>query len=173
MAFEVETGTGSPTATSFCSVAYADTHHAKNKRTATTWAALTTGEKQSRLETATEIICRDCYFAGYPVKTIGTTSERQRLEWPRAEVCDRNGYWIDSDIIPEDLQRATAQLAGELELEDLDEEPTRGLSSLGVGSIQLVFDKTNEAKPLVRAVYNYLRPYLTNGGSSSFGSMVR
>jgi hypothetical protein len=171
MAFEVETGSGSHTATSFCSVAYADTHHAKDKRTAATWAALSTANKQYRLETATEIICRDSTFAGYPVKLVGNTSGKQRLAFPRSEVYDRDGNAIDSDEIPEDLQRATAQLAGELELEDLDEEPTRGLSSLGVGSIQLVFDKTNEAKPILRSVFNYLKPYLAMSGA--FGKAVR
>jgi hypothetical protein len=174
MAFTVETGTGSPSATSYCSVAYADTFCAKNKRLAATWAALSTANKEYRLETATEIIDRDCYFDGYPRKFIGTASDRQRLQWPRYDVYDRNGYSVDSDSIPEDLQRATAQLAAELQLKDLDKEFSREVESMstGQGAFSVSFREGMEPRVLVRSVLSFLKPYLTNAGAS-IGKMVR
>jgi hypothetical protein len=175
MAFEVETGSGSHTATSLCSVAYADTHHAKNKRTAAAWAALSTNTKEFRLETATEIIARDSIFAGYPVKVVGNTSGKQRLPFPRYDLCDRDGNLIESNIVPEDIQRATAQLAGELELKNLDTEPTRGILSVGAGrnAVAVTFDPLREARVLVRSVVSFLKPFLANGGSSAFGKATR
>lgn len=175
MAFEVETGSGSPTATSLCSVAYADAFCAKNKRLAASWALLDNTTKEFRLETATEIICRDTYLVGRPVKEIGSGAGEQRLQLPRYGMEDRNGLPVDSDEIPEDFQRATAQLAAELELKNLDTEFAREVSSLSVGqgAFSTAFRDGVEPRVLVRSVLNFLRPYLSNGGSNGFGSMVR
>ncbi len=172
MAFTVEDGTGISTATSYCSVVFADTHHVKDKRTAAAWAALSTGNKQYRLETATQIIDRECYFAGTPSYEI---EDEQALQWPRYGVYDRNENIIDSDRIPLDLQRATAQLAGELELKALDVEHAREVSSFGAGqgAISVSFAEGVTPRVLIRSVMNYLKPYLTNGGSLGIGSMVR
>ena len=168
--FVVETGAGISNATSFCSVAFADTFHAKKRYSATTWAAFSNTEKENLLMEATERIARDHANNFHGTPSFPST---QALPFPRAGVPDPVKLWLDSDEMPLCLQQATAELAARIDLEDLDEEPTRGLSSLGVGSIQLVFDKDNEQDPIPRAVYLFLKPLLKNGGSSAFGKAVR
>ena len=167
--FLAEDGNGLALATSFCSVAFADTYHAKKKYSATTWAALTNTEKENRLMEATELISRE-----HGDNFLGTPSNPsvQGLPFPRSGVPDKIKIWLASNQLPIDLQRATAELAYHIEVEDQDEEPARGLSSLSVGSISLAFDKTNEAEPIVRAVFNFLRPLLLNKGGA-FGKAVR
>jgi hypothetical protein len=168
----VETGEGLPTATSYCSLVFANAYHLKNKRTAATWAALSDTQKEYRLEHATELIDRECYFAGYPAHTIPT---EQGLQWPRYDAVDRNRVDVLSTTIPEDLQRATADLAVRLEQKDLDKEPTRGILSVGAGqnAVAVTFDPYREPSVLVRSVMNFLRPFLVMGGGSAFGRAVR
>jgi hypothetical protein len=168
----VETGEGLPTATSYCSLVFANAYHLKNKRTAATWAALSDTQKEYRLEHATEVIDRECYFEGTPAHL---QPDEQALQWPRYGVCDRNDISIDGDEIPLDLQRATAELAYRLEEKDLDKEPTRGVLSFstGQGAFSTTLDPTRDPKVLVRSAWNFLRPFLANGGSSAFGKAVR
>jgi hypothetical protein len=170
MAFVVEDGTGKSDATSFCTVAFFDAYHAKKKYSATIAAALDNTEKENLLQEATELITREHQenFRGTP-----SYPSVQRLPFPRSGVPDPIKIWLNYNEMPLTLQQATAELAYRIEVEDQDEEPTRGLSSLGVGSINLVFDKENEAEPIVRSVFNFLRPLLKNGGGSAFGRLVR
>lgn len=170
MAFEVETGAGSATATSYCSVAFADTYHAKNRISAATWAALSTANKQYRLETATELLDRACEWEGQPSEDI---PDEQALQWPRYGCVDRNGWAVDSNVIPEDLKRATADLAYRLQVADLDKDPTRGISEIKAGEVGIVFDPTRTQPVLPRSVKEYLRSFLRNGGSAAFGTARR
>jgi hypothetical protein len=168
----VETGAGLPTATSYCSLVFANAYHLKNKRTATAWAALSDTQKEYRLEHATEVIDCECYFEGTPAHL---QPDEQALQWPRYGVYDRNDIPIDGDEIPLDLQRATAELAYRLEEKDLQKEPTRGILSVGAGrnAVAVTFDPLREARVLVRSVVNFLKPFLANGGSNSFGKATR
>lgn len=171
MAFVVEDGTIVAGANSFCSVATADTYHAKKKYSAAIWAALLTADKEFRLQEATELLEREVQEQGGWLGSP-TSPSTQTLSWPRAGCPHPIKYYLQSDEIPAELQKAVAELAYQINQEELDSEPTKGLSSLGVGSIQLVFDKDNEAEPLVRSVLNFVRPFMRNK-SAAFGKAVR
>lgn len=172
--FEAETGAGSPTANSYCSVSFADDYHVKKKRTAATWAALSTQNKQYRLVEATEIIDRECAEKWAGVQAHLRPTE-QRLYWPRYDVYDGDGQYIDSETIPEELKAATAELAFRLEEKDLDKEFSKEISSasVGQGAVSVSYKDGVTPAVLVRSVFNYLKPFLKMGGSSAFGKAAR
>lgn len=103
MALTVEDGTGLSGATSYISVANADTYHAARGRS--DWADAAPGDKESVLVRATSYL--DSVYRHRFVGTRGSST--QALEWPRTGVCDENGTEIDD--VPTDVSNATAELA--------------------------------------------------------------
>jgi len=104
MSFSVEDGTGKSDATSYVSVADADTYHTSHGDPAA-WSGATTAVKQAALMAAT--VYMDATFSW-----LGAISEDgQALGWPRDGVVDREGREIDSDIVPQKVQDACAYLA--------------------------------------------------------------
>lgn len=165
MALVVETGSGSSTAESYISVADADTYFDSKRGPASTyaadWDAVATTEaiKEACLRWATRLIDKGWVWDGQKSTTT------QALKWPRSYVLDDEGEEIDGDVIPADLKYAVAELARALLVDpERVEDQEVGLSSLGVGSIQLVFDKFDRAGALPRPVKDLL---------SSFGSPRR
>jgi len=106
MSLIVEDGTGRSDAESYISVADADTYHTKFTASAA-WAGAGTADKETALRQATQYL-DDEYrgrWKGYPV------DDEQALAWPRLDVEDENGYVVDSDAVPEQVQRAAAEMA--------------------------------------------------------------
>jgi hypothetical protein len=103
MAFIVEDGTGLSTSTSYVSVADADSY--ATDRNNTTWSALTNDEKQVSLINATDYIDKSYTWNG-----VKNTRE-QKLQWPRTGTTDANGFAIDSDIVPKEVEDATIEAA--------------------------------------------------------------
>ena len=166
---------GTATSTSYCSVAAADAYHAAQPpgtRTfiagpgeMATWADLPEASKQHRLMLATRLLDSIIEwtgerFRGHPDSVAGRT-EGQRLEWPRYEMYDRTGKWLlERDAIPEALQHATAEYAGQLgeasrTVDDAVE--TASLTTLRAGPVNLAFDRP-QAKPIPDAVVYLLYP---------------
>jgi len=106
MALEVETGTGSASAESLCSVAQADAHHAA--RGGTAWAALATEAKEQALRRATDYM-QQVYRTRWAGLRISAT---QALDWPRVDVPRRDvGDFYPSNAVPAEVVRACAELA--------------------------------------------------------------
>jgi len=104
MTFEVETGSGSTTATSYASVATADDYHSIRPEEST-WAALTTEQKQERLMLATALLDERLEWHG--AKRVTASA----LRWPRSGLVDRDGVDVSDLSIPTRLAWATAELA--------------------------------------------------------------
>lgn len=103
MAFIVEDGTGLSNATSYVSVADADAY--ATDRGDTTWAALSTENKEIALIKATDYIDKNYTW-------LGTKNTReQALQWPRTDVVDANGFDIPSDEVPIEVKNATIEAA--------------------------------------------------------------
>jgi hypothetical protein len=93
----------------------------------------------------------------------------QPLAWPRSGVVGPEGEAWVSTIIPVWLKMATAEMARGLLASDLTKEPLRGISELQVGSIQLVFDKSNQKRVLLKSVRALIAPF----GKIKEGSVSR
>ena len=88
--------------------------------------------------------------------------EHQALDFPRLNVVDQDGFLVGEASVPPLLKDATCQLAFELLKSDLNVEPARGLHSITVGPISLVFDTAhpfNTSRVIPRAVWVTLAPY--------------
>lgn len=115
----------------------------------------------------------------YWVDWIGyRATEEQALRWPRFDAADTDGYVFDSNIIPDWLKDATAELAIYLMAEDRTAEPdTKGFRELQVGSLKLVVDKDDRDSVTVipDAVIAMIEPYGTmrERGGSPFAALVR
>lgn len=108
MAFDVEDGTGQPTATSYCSVQDADDYHSATGNAE--WAALDTAKKEQALVAATRWIENNYRgtWIGYPL------TANQALAWPRAGIIDPiTGVAYSLGWFPKQLVEATAELADE------------------------------------------------------------
>ena len=104
--FVVETGTGSSTANSYCSLATADAYH-DNYGNPATWTDASTATKEAALRQATRAL--DLRYGG---RWSGFRySTAQALDWPRTYAYDSAGNEIASDVIPVRLQQATAAMA--------------------------------------------------------------
>ena len=106
MAFLVETGTGTPDANAYISVADVDAHHLD--RGTSDWTNFTTPEKQQAIVRATDYI--DKRFGR---RFVGVrTTKNQGLEWPRLSAFDQDGFLLsDIDALPRQLLKACAEYA--------------------------------------------------------------
>lgn len=98
----VEDGTGKPDAESYISVSDADVYF--SNRGNAVWAALAAPAKESALRQATDFM-----FAAYRWAGSRTTAA-QALDWPRAGAV-LNDLLVPSDVVPEVVRRACAELA--------------------------------------------------------------
>lgn len=164
MALVVETGSGSSTAESYVSVAEADTYNANVKRSAS-WAKAGTDQKEQALRVATQYL--ETAFGGSwsGLRNSGT----QSLSWPRFGVFS-DGVRLDSATIPQNLRRATVEIAcrfldgGE---EDLVPDVSSGAGdvkaeSVKVGAIEVETQYQGSAKPAKR--FPFVRRLLESAG---------
>jgi hypothetical protein len=122
-------------ATSYTTLAAASTYFSQ-RLFSTAWTAAASALQETALMHASRTLDEWVDWKGY------RATEEQNLRWPRYSVYDRDGYSIDSDIIPNFLQDATAELALYLMQSDRTAEPdTKGFRELQVGSMKLVIDK--------------------------------
>lgn len=83
----------------------------------------------------------------------------QRLAWPRTGMLDANGNAIASNVIPQALKDALAELAGQLGGQDrtLDNDVIiQGLTSVKAGSVSLAFKQEIIPQVIPDAVYNLM-----------------
>lgn len=104
MAFVVEDGSGLSTATSWISVADADTY--ATEVGLTSWTG-TTNAKQTALIKAQRYITQVYRGSWKGVRS----NETQALDWPRYGVYDVDGWLIASTTIPQALKDAQVELA--------------------------------------------------------------
>jgi len=129
--FVVETGTGSSTSTSYCTVAQFKQYW-ENKGQPCCEADVTI---EGWLNQATEYIDLNYNFEGQPSLTT------QSLSWPRMGSLDRLGYYIESGTIPKDVINATCYLAAQCKsgvLNTVDE----GVRSKSYGPVSVTYSKT-------------------------------
>lgn len=167
MALTVEDGTGLETADAFISEAFADTYHAALGNTA--WAAGTTELKEQAIRRATVYISESFNWKGFPVRY-----RDQALAWPRTYVDDKYGYGVDSDIVPSEVQKATAEVAlrelatpGTM-LPDFDPSATVKMEKVGPLAVEYALTRTDakSTTPVLSIVTELLGPLLRGGGGT-------
>jgi len=133
MSFIPEDGSIVAGANSFISLADANTYHA-DRRSAATWTALTDAQKQAALIEATSYINTFRWASGSII------NDDQALSWPRAGAVDREGRMFDSDVIPEQVKQATAELAYRIRSAEVMGDQERQENAVKVGSMAVEYD---------------------------------
>jgi len=122
--------------------------------TVTAWRAATDDNKNGALLFGTLLMDRMWTWTGYPTDAI------QALLWPRGGMLKPNGWeYVDIHTIPIELQRATAEYAGQLLVGDRTADSaiqTQGITSVKAGSVQIDFKDSVFAKTVPDAVYNLI-----------------
>lgn len=109
MAFVVETGAVVANANAYITVAFFRSWHVDRGITA---AGADTGAYGQLLVEAAIVKATDYVDKRFGVSFKGWKRQNgQSLEWPRIDVFDNSGYWIDTNTIPVNLQRAIAEYA--------------------------------------------------------------
>lgn len=130
-----DTTVGGANATSYTTLAEASVYFSQ-RLNSTTFTAAASATQEVALMHATRTLDEWVEWIG------SRATEEQNLRWPRYGAQDRDGYAFDSDIIPNFLKDATAELAIYLMGADRTAEPdTKGFKELQVGSLKLVVDK--------------------------------
>lgn len=122
----VGTGTGTATvltpANSYLSVAdatlYFDNNDDSVATAATTWAALSTAQKEHALRSGTTFL-DDNWSLRWKGFRTGNTNP---LDWPRSGVVDQDAYTVASDAIPVDIEESCAEAA--IRTLDVTQNPT-------------------------------------------------
>lgn len=176
MTISVETGTGSATAESFISVTDADTYH--SDRGATSWAALTTAQKEQNLRKATEFMTGQYRQRWKGVRMTST----QALDWPRAYVylepvvTGANQEFpnlVADDIVPVEVKRACAELALKSYSAELLADTERATVREKVDVIEVEYDKYATQEKKYTAIEYMLRPYFNESTSGFVHKVVR
>ena len=134
--FVVEDGTGKSDANSNLSVAGADQYH-ENNSASTDWSGATQADKEKAIRLATQYL--DVRYDG-SLKGC-RSNEDQALAMPRTGIEDSDGYYYDSDEMPQRWLDATAELAlrvieGDTLLDDITKPGTIKSQSVTVGPIK-------------------------------------
>lgn len=161
MALTVETGSGSATAESYCTVEYASTYHSNRGNAA--WAALSTDSiREQYLRKAT-----DYMVAMYRNSWQGCrVDDDQALDWPRSG-CVVDGVYVDDDIVPTPIKNACAELALKVASGDLYADQARGTVSETVGPISVTYDINSPQRVRYSFVEAVIAPFLSATGSNS------
>ena len=156
MALIVETGTGSATGESFCSVSDALAYHAA--RGNATWATITTTQQEQALRRAT-----DYMEAVYSQRWEGTrTTSVQALSWPRYNVFV-NGFVTLSSSIPRAVINACSELALRAAAGELLSDSTQQKTRTKVDVLEVEFDKYSPQSTQYLAITALLAPYFESG----------
>lgn len=135
--FTVEDGTIIDGANSYVTVAYAD-DYLSIKADSSDWTALSDVVVQKYLMLATRVLDQRAKFPN----TVPTDTT-QSLRWPRQGAYDRDGESIPDDVIPQQIQEATVEIAFNFFNNSVDpNNPTQGatqgvVNKLKVGPIEI------------------------------------
>lgn len=168
MALETETGTGSESAESLCSVTDADAYHAA--RGYTLWATMSEAEREQALRRATGYMQQT-----YRQRWAGCRAySSQALDWPRFDVPRRDyGDYYPSDAVPNEVRDACAELAFRAASGDLAADLGQQVTERTVGPITTKYAAGSTSVKRYRAVDMLLGPLLRASGSGVAVGLVR
>lgn len=148
--FIVETGESLSNATSYVSVAEYKQYY---ENRGIDYSATAEADIQVKLNVATEYIDNNYNFIGR------ISNDDQSLSFPRVGL-SKNGYAIDSDVIPQDVKDAVCYIADKVKNGNIEQVDT-GVKSESFGPVSATYSETGQKKyPILN---KYLKPYIMTG----------
>ncbi len=160
MSLIVENGTGLSSAESYISEPDSVTYQLL--RGNTTWNTITVAQREEALRRATDYMGQV-----YRQRWQGTrVNSVQALDWPRYEVVV-DGYYLLSNVIPQAVKNACAELALKAAAGELYADQSQGVLSEQVGPIKVEYDKSSPLKVRYKAIDALLAPFFSDTGASA------
>ena len=164
----IEDGSIVAGAEAYIDVAYADTYHANRGNDA--WVTLTVPQKEAAIRRATDYM-GEAYRLKWAGKRVGIT---QALDWPRLTVPrkDTIGFqystqvYYDHKSIPEEVKKASAELALRAIAGDLAPDLKQGVRSKKIGPMETTYDTSSPQAKRYRAVDMMLSVFFSGGGAT-------
>lgn len=164
----VEDGSIVAGAEAYIDAAYADTYHSNRGNEA--WGALTVPQKEAAIRRATDYM-GEAYRLKWAGKRVGVT---QVLDWPRLTVPrkDTIGFqystqvYYDHKSIPEEVKKASAELALRAIAGDLAPDLKQGVRSKKIGPMETTYDTSSPQAKRYRAVDMMLSVFFSGGGAT-------
>lgn len=163
MSLIVEDGTEIAGAESFISVADSLTYHSNLGNN--TWATITTTQQEQALRRATKYMTQ-VYGPRWSGVRMAAT---QSLDWPRSGAY-AYGFSIDTDVVPEIVQNACAELALKAAAGELLSDKQRAKIRVQVDVISTEYDRFSSHATKYEAVEAMLSPLFKYASGSE---MVR
>lgn len=166
MTLVAETGEVVEGAESYCSVSFADSYH--SARGSAAWAALDTTAKEQALRKATDYMGQAYRFSwdGFRSSSI------QALDWPRTNVPARDAMWggripelVASNIVPDEVKKACAELALRASSGELFADMIQGKKKVRVGPVETEYDEYSFQGKRYVSITSMLTPYFKRGGA--------
>lgn len=155
---------GAVNANSYATLEFASVYLQDSRLYAQAWTNATPSDQERALIWATKLL--DDWFLWYGV----IRNRNQRLLWPRSAVYGRDGFFIEYDVIPNDISEATSELALELLKRDRTAQPELaglGFRSAKVGEISVEVDSSETVVTIpenVLSIVSHLGVLMTNAG---------
>lgn len=157
----IATAKGS-TSDSWGTLAEADAYHA-NRLFNPEWGSASDATKETALKWACTLLNLLSWLG---VRTEATQSQAQ----PRYGLKDRDGFYISSDTIHQEMKNASFEYAWILIKGDTTKESeTTGISKIKVAVVEIQIDKSDQKKKVPNNVLDFIRPWLKNVNTSSVG----
>jgi hypothetical protein len=178
MPFVVEDGTGKTDSNAFISVAYFKAYCDLRGHTYSDDDTLI----EQAIVRATAYLSDSYRWAGERIKGRSAIGGGQALAWPRWDVVDDDGYSVPADSVPDEIERATAEVTRrELTTPGAmtpDYTPSERVKMEKFGSVSFEYDLSrtdaDSVRPVLLVVRDMIGPLLaTGGGSMVQGSAVR
>lgn len=164
MSLITETGSGSPLAESYASVADADAYH--SARGNSLWATMTTTEKEQALRRGTDFIS-----GFYRLKWKGArVSLTQALDWPRLNVeledigFGRYVALVPYNTVPPQVVQATCEISFRAAAGELAPDLQRQVIAETVGPLKTEWAPGSPEYVRFRQIDLILKPLLQSGG---------
>lgn len=165
---------GGPTSNSYCTADEADEYFDARRPFEPPWDS--NADKETLLIMATRVLNSMCvaprkifvpaqagipaYYRITPYWVGAPATSTQKLPWPRVGMLDSNGNSIPSDVIPDELKWAEAELAGYLSISDVtvaSAAVVQGITSVKAGSVAVTF-KDNVISQVIPSAVLFLMP---------------
>ena len=179
MALVVEDGTAKTDANGFISMAYFKAYCDARGHD---YSAYSDTLIEQGIVRATAFLSDSYKWAGERVKGRSAIGGGQALAWPRWDVVDDDGYSVPSDSVPDEIERATAEVTRrELVTPGAmtpDYTPSDRVKMERFGPVTFEYDLSRtdaeSVRPVLLVVRDLIGPLLATGGGSIIqGSAVR
>jgi len=165
----VEDGSNVSNANTYYSLASADNYF--EKRGETVWIAYDDGDK-------TYALVKACQYMQTLVWKGIKTNQYQALSWPRIGILDEDSYSIKSNVIPERVKWAQAEIAYRFILDtDVQPDIAAGSGSVIMERVDVIEIRYANSGKSVNKIYqrvnSLLSPFLKYGNSNCVIELVR